>query len=343
MGNRTSTLIGDRTSTLAPDPTSTPLSPLERAVGHWLADGKAQGHSPRTLGNRRHLMAKVVWWLQHEAQAAPSLESLTAARIRAFMTYLREERPDGRFASDAPNVRHAARPSTVHTYYRCVRAFVNFSLAEGLLDETPLKNVKAPRVPNDQVQPLSAEQVQALVDVARRARAPERDVAIILLLVDTGMRVSEMCGLKVGDVDRMAGELTVLGKGNKKRRVYMGASARRALWRYLEADRKAARHDEPLFIGIGGNQRGGKMTPNGVFHLVQKMGVKAGLRDPAGCHKLRHTFAINFLRGGGNLFELQQLMGHTDLTVLRRYVALAESDLAQAHRSASPADRLGIR
>jgi site-specific recombinase XerD len=108
-------------------------------------------------------MAKFVGWLQHEAEAVPTLEALAPAPIRAFLTYLREERPDGRFASAASNVRHAARPSTVHTYYRCLRAFVKFCLAEGLLDETPLKNVKAPRVPNDQVQPLSADRPQRVV------------------------------------------------------------------------------------------------------------------------------------------------------------------------------------
>lgn len=327
-------------------PAAAPLaspSPLRRAVENWLADGKAQGHSERTLGNRRHLMEKFLWWLVNEEEAAPTLESLTPARIRAFQTYLREERPEGRFGSDTANARRTVRPSTVHTYYRCLRAFVNFSVAEGLLDETPLRNVKPPRVPNDQVAPFTAEQVQALVDAARRTRAAERDVALVLMLVDTGVRVSELCGLAVGEVDRSTGELTVLGKGNKRRRVYMGLAARRALWRYLEAERRHALPDEPLFISIGGNQPGAALLPNGVFQIIQKLGQAAGLREPAGCHRLRHTFAVSFLRSGGSVLELQKLLGHTDLTMTRRYVALAEADLARAHRGASPADNMKLR
>ena len=337
MSHRASTPQDDRASTLS-------RSPLERAVEHWLADGRAQGHSERTIGNRRHLMSKFVWWLWNEEETEPSLESLSPARIRLFLTYLREERPDGRFGSNAPTARRTVRPSTVHTYYRCLRAFVNFSIAEGLVKETPLKNVKPPKVPTDQVAPFSAEQVLSLLAAARQSRAPERDTAILSLLVDTGMRVSELCGLAVGDFDRMGGELSVLGKGNKRRRVYMGAAARRALWRYVEADRKHAQPEEPLFVGVGGNRRGTGMTPSGIFQIVQATGEKAGVKGVrCSPHTLRHTFAINFLREGGNLFELQQLMGHTNLTVLRRYVALAESDLAAAHRKASPLDRMGAR
>jgi integrase/recombinase XerD len=204
--------------------------------------------------------------------------------------------------------------------------------------------VKPPRVPDDQIQPLSREQVQALLDAVRRGHVPERDIAIIKVLVDTGVRVSELCSLRVDDVDRGAGELVVLGKGNKRRRVYMGKEARRALWRYLEMDRRQALADEPLFTAVGGFNAGAGLTPTGVRQMIKKAGSAASLIGVrASPHTLRHTFAVNFLRGGGNLFELQQLMGHTDLTVLRRYVALAEADLAQAHRMASPADRMKLR
>jgi site-specific recombinase XerD len=138
--------------------------------------------------------------------------------------------------------------------------------------------------------------------------------------------------------------MTVVGKGNKKRRVFMGLAARRAVWRYLESARQGALPDEPLFVSVGGNQPGAALLPNGVFQIVQKLGQSARLTDVRSSpHTLRHTFAVSFLRGGGNVLELQQLLGHTDLTMVRRYVALAEADLAQAHRAASPADRMKLR
>src|SRR5687768_16120118 len=86
------------------------------------------------------------------------------------------------------------------------------------------------------------------------------------------------------------------------------------------------------------------LTPDGVRLMMRKLGRAAGIQGVrVSPHTARHTFAVNFLRGGGNLFELQALMGHSDLTILRRYVALAENDLAQAHRQASPADRMKLR
>ncbi len=317
---------------------------LRTAVTAWLSDGKAQGWSQATILDRQSTMDRFCWWLEHVAQAELLLVSLDPDRIRQFLTYVREPNPTGRFGSNRARAKEEARPATVNAYFRILRAFSNWCLAEGYFRETPLKNVKAPKIPTDQIKPLNREQVQAMIDAARRSQAPTRNAAILLLLVDSGMRASEILGLVIGSVDRGSGELTVRGKGNKKRQVYLGANARRALWRYLDTERPDAQSDEPLFIGVGGHQPGTGMTHTGLYEVVRNAGELAGLQGVrCSPHSLRHSFAVNFLRGGGNLFELQQLMGHTDLTVLRRYVALSESDLAQAHRQASPADRMKLR
>lgn len=316
-------------------------SPLTHAVNGWLGDGRANGHSQRTLANRRHLMARFEWWLVNEQEAEPALSSLSPAVIRAFMTYLREERPEGRFGHLAKNGNNAgtARPSTVHTYYRCLRAFVNWCRAEEWIESTPLKNVKAPRVPEDALDHFSEPEMQALVNAARHNQTPNRDVAIILVLLDTGMRAGELCGLNVRDAEQQDSALTVLGKGNKKRKVYMSRTARLALWNYLHRDRNNPMPDEPLFVARGG----GRFSPNSLTQFVERTARHAGLKGAAGCHKIRRTFAISFLRQGGNLFELQRLMGHTDLTVLRRYVKYAETDLAATARRHSPVDGMNIR
>jgi site-specific recombinase XerD len=234
------------------------------------------------------MMEKLAWWLEHEADSRALRSNLSPATLRAFLAYTRTERPGGRYGSGQPNAKHAARPSTAQTYFGCIRAFVNIWLAEGLFTESPLANVKPPRVPKDQIQPLERAQVQALVDAARRSRAPERDVALVLLLVDTGMRVGELCGLTLADVDRGAGSLTVVGKGNKRRAVYMGMADRRALWRYLETDRRDATGDEPLFIAVGSGQTpDGGLTPNGVGQLLARLASAAGIQgvrcSPTAC------------------------------------------------------------
>jgi site-specific recombinase XerD len=233
-------------------------------------------------------MERFCWWLEHEQQTAPTLSALTPANIRAYLSYARRGCATGRYGSDHPAAAREARPATVATYFRVLRAFANFCLADGLLEETPFKNVGPPRVPVDQVQPFASEQVQALLDAVRRGRAPERDVALILVLVDTGMRVSELCSLTVGEVDRGTGEFRVTGKGNKRRRVYMGTNTRRALWLYLERDRRSALPDEPLFVSVGGHEPGGAMSPSGVRQILKKAGEKARLR---GVRCSPHTLA----------------------------------------------------
>lgn len=346
MADRTPPSSGTRTppSTISAPARALAPSPLMRAVDRWIGDGRAQGWSKRTLHDHYQNLERFCWWLVNEEEVSPTLDALSPARVRSFLAYLRQPAPGGRFGSAAPHVKREARPSTVFTYYRDLRAFVNFLLAEGLVEENPMRNVRAPRVPADQIQPLEPEQVQALVDAARRGRAAERDVALVMLLVDTGMRVSELCGLTVGDVDRGTGELMVTGKGNKRRRVYMGLACRRALWRYLEAERRQALSDEPLFVSIGGNTVGAGLTRAGVGHILKDLARAAGIVGVrCSPHSLRHTFAISFLRSGGNVLELQQLLGHTDLAMVRRYVALAEADLSRAHRQASPADRMRLK
>jgi len=123
---------------------------LSRCVDHWIADGQAAGWSSRTVDARRDMLAKFSWWLHHEG-AADRLDEISSETLRFFLAYLREEATDARWGGEALNASRPARPSTVDTYYRCLRAFFNFAVREGLLTVSPIGKVKPPRVPKDQV------------------------------------------------------------------------------------------------------------------------------------------------------------------------------------------------
>jgi len=324
-------------------PHTTGLS-IARLGEVWLQDGRAQGWSPATVNDRRLALKRFCWWLEHEACLPSILDNVTTQVVREFLIYAREPSPNGRYGSSNSCAHRPARPATVNAYYRILRAFLNFCIEEGHLQDSPLQHVKAPRVPVDQVQPFSQEQVEALLNAANRSRNGERDATVILVLLDTGLRVSELCTLRIGDIEYGDGELRVTGKGDKQRTVYLGRATRRALWNYIERCRTGAHADEPLFLSTGGTQSGTALTPSGVRRAVAYAGERAriaGVRCSP--HTLRHTFAVSFIRNGGNLFQLQQLMGHTDLTVLRKYVLLAEADLAEAHHKSSPVDGMRIR
>ncbi|MGV3723349.1 MAG: tyrosine-type recombinase/integrase [Actinomycetota bacterium] len=314
---------------------------LSRCAALWIADGQAAGWSPNTLGARRDMLRKFGWWLG-EQKLSDNLADIDAGTIRLFLAHLRDT-SGARWGEASPNTQKAARPSTVDTYYRCLRAFFNFTIREGLIFDSPIAKVSPTRIPKDQIKPFTPEQAQSLVDAAKKSQHPERDTALVLVLLDTGLRVSELVSLTVGDIDPDTKELTVIGKGNKTRSVYLSPSVRRALWRYAANERRLASEDEPLFVASRGRRTDAGLTTSGVGQLFRRLGSAAGLRNVrCSPHTARHYYALSMLRNGANLFELQRLMGHEDLTMLRRYVALAESDLAQVHRRASPAARLKV-
>lgn len=159
------------------------------------------------------------------------------------------------------------------------------------------------------------------------------DRAIILMLVDTGIRAQELCDLLVKDYDNKLGRLRVRhGKGNKSRPVFKGESGRKAPWRCL-ADRGVLKPEEPLFV----TRSGTPLEPNALWHMIERCAARAGV-ERANIHRFRHMFAINFLRNGGSFLDMQRMLGHEQLNTVRIYASLAESDLQEAQRKASPAD-----
>jgi len=166
----------------------------------------------------------------------------------------------------------------------------------------------------------------------------DRDRALILVLLDTGARASEICadprhnasGALIRDYDPRNATLQVIGKGNKERLLLLSSATQKALWRYLSS-RPDRIPEENLFI----TRSGEPLTSTALLHLLKALGKQAGVPD---CHphRFRHTFAITFLRNGGRVLELQQLLGHTTITMVQHYVNLAQVDLDMAMKRASP-------
>lgn len=224
---------------------------------------------------------------------------------------------------------------TQNNVARAIRAFFNFCVAEKLLPSSPMANIKLPKVERKVIQSLTTKEVRRIL----RACAHERDTAIVLFILDTGVRASELIALNVGDFDSETGTTTVRrGKGQKQRVIHCSLRTRREIARYL-LERERPGKGEPLFAAI--KPAGERLTLSGIVQLFKRLSEASGV---AGCqaHNLRRTFAIECLRNGMNIFILAKLMGHSDISVLRPYLALVEHDLQAAHAKASPVDKLRV-
>jgi integrase/recombinase XerD len=160
--------------------------------------------------------------------------------------------------------------------------------------------------------------------------------AIIMLLLDTGLRASETCSISIKDIHLKEGYIIVFGKGDKERRVEFGPRTGQAIWKYLTSRGKTEPH-EALFI----SRTGYRLSRDHLAGRVHALGVKAGVEN---CHphRFRHTFAVMFMRNGGSSLALQRLLGHSTMEMVRQYVKLSDVDLAQAHRRASPVENLRL-
>jgi site-specific recombinase XerD len=210
-----------------------------------------------------------------------------------------------------------------------LKAFGNWCAAEEIAQGAGFRALRRPKVPRRLIAPFSDPELRSLL-----ALADDRERALALVFLDTGLRLSELASLRVGDV-RPDGTLHVMGKGAKERIVPIGSTARRGLVRYL-ATRDGLLPTDPLFT----SRRRTGLTARGVQQAIARLGRRAGVGTRCSPHTFRHTFARGYLVNGGDVFSLQQILGHTTLDMVRRYVTLSEADLVARHRSASPADRL---
>ena len=224
---------------------------------------------------------------------------------------------------------------TVQRHLVSIKAFFNWACEEGFIVYPPTHGVRVGGIVNKVVRSLSEDEIRRLLEAVKAGSSAleVRNCAIVHILLDCGLRISELMNLKLGDVNQQRGVLRVRGKGYKERLVRMGFGTQKALWKYMVMRQGAT-------DWLWENDEGNKYDKSGVQHWLKVFGKRRlGIRLYA--HLLRHTFAISFLRNGGNVFALQAALGHSSLEMTRRYCqALGFEDVFKAHEIASPVDNI---
>lgn len=247
-------------------------------------------------------------WLTE--QQVMDLRAVTPNHIRAYLV-LRQE--DG------------AAPHYMHGIARALRTFFRFCVSEEWLAASPMRNIAMPRLPKTILPAFGMEETQALL----KAASDEREKAVLLFLLDTGVRAQDFVMLRGGDIELKTGAVHVReGKGAKDRIVYLGSKSLRALLRYY-MQRGVPESGAAIWVGEREPHR--PLTYSGLAQLLRRVGRKAGVSHCA-AHTFRRTFALQCLRNGMNIYSLRRLMGHEDIDVLKQYLDLLGSDDADAHR-----------
>jgi len=231
-------------------------------------------------------------------------------------------------------------PCTIRDHVETIKALFTWLSEEGYTETNKLEMLKYPKVPKKYVEVLSDEEIRKVLSIIDQdSPAGARNAAIMVTFLDTGLRVAELVNLKMGDARIEQGYLKVMGKGSRERMVPIGVSTQRILLRYVLRYRPEPAHAEADNFFLTSYRK--PMTVNTVHLMLKRLGAAAGVKR-LHAHLCRHTFATKYLLNGGDVFSLQQILGHSSLEMVRRYVTLASAQVSVQHKKFSPMDRMGL-
>lgn len=305
--------------------------PLDRLVEEYLLVCRTEGKSPKTLRGYREKLGRFCRWLNG------NLGDFTLQAVRTYIGELQGARKyEGHPYSP---VQDAGLSSvTIKGHVVVLKGFATWLCEEEYTDENVLGRLKPPKAARKVMATLSESEVSKILScIERGTLTGHRNEAIVLLLLDTGLRCAELVGLRMDDLFLGDQCLKVMGKGQKERIVPFGDRTARALLRYLNL--------RPQVHGCGKvffNRDGGPLTENAVKMVFERLAVKAGI-PRLHIHLLRHTMATNYLVSGENPIKLQRILGHETLEMTRRYVDMVAVQLAVTESRQSPVDRMHLK
>ena len=319
---------------------------IERAIEDYLLDHEGGNSSRKTLQWHQTALGLLQLYLKEERDIT-LVGEIDAPDINAWFAHMRK----------SPSSRGKPRSErTIQTYARSARAFFHWLVRRETIERNPFDRVVFPKVGKPLIRTIEPDEFERLLLACTPPgevgplvdRAAARNRAILWVLYDTGIRLSELCGLQLADLDRRNGLLIVKGKGSKERRIALGNNCQRNLLYYL--DRHRPDEEELTEWGNGDehhvflSETRLPLTINGVTLLFARIRKRSGITDKRiSPHIFRHTFAIRYLVLGNDPFSLQELLGHEDMTTVKNYMYMNDETIQSQKRKYSPGDHLPTR
>jgi site-specific recombinase XerD len=306
---------------------------LQNLIQGFKISCQTEGKSPRTIRWYNIFLEKFRIFLEQNGLPA-CVDQLDKAHVRQFILHLQQE-------ARTPRTNRHLSGATVQGYVRTLKAFFAWLTREEYISANLMTKIPVPKAETKVVATFSHGQIQSLFrECPSSNRSGTRNMLIMLLLIDCGLRVSELVGIDIDDIYLEEGIIRIRkAKGSKERYVPVGSVTKKFLWKYMNTNRPRplSQHINRLLL----NGKGLPFTDNGVQQMLRRYGKKAGLTGVrCSPHTFRHTFAKDYLMNGGDIFSLQKILGHSSLASVRIYLNLFAADVKKQHQRFSPVDNL---
>ncbi|MGB2814345.1 MAG: tyrosine-type recombinase/integrase [Dehalococcoidales bacterium] len=309
---------------------------LDTLIDRYRLSNTADGKSPKTI-EWYDAMLRAYSRYAEQTFGNNSLNHLKRDDVRSYILYLREKT---RFQNHPHNHsdNQPLSSRTIQGHIRTLKAFSTWVFDEGYTSENVLRDMKLPKAAATIIEPLSKEEIARIfssIDV--KTSIGMRDHTILAIFLDTGLRASELANIRMDHISLETGLIKVMGKGSRERIVPIGKFVQLTLLEYIKRIRPGLGQTDTdhLFLSSGGRP----LSVNTVKLLFQRLKKSTGI-SKLHAHLCRHTFAINYLMNGGDIFSLKEILGHRSLDMVNHYLHFTSHQIAIQHHKFSPMDRL---
>lgn len=320
--------------------TALPSVTFEQATRLFCDVKRAQNLKPKTMKGYESNIRYFHEWLEENHQEL-GVRDIGASTIREYMLWCANEKiqyDDHPLKGNEEN-KQGLSPASVNVRLRALKVFFNTLFEEEVINKNPAANIKLMKTEEDTVQPLTEEEIRKLLDsLDTNYYHYFRDYILILLMLDTGMRLNEACSLEVKEVDLVARQIVLPASKNKNRktRVLPLSTETNRLLLQLITENKGYFNTEYVFV----TNTGDKLDEKTVQWAFTKYAKKAGIERRFSPHVLRHNFAKMCALNGMDIFTLMRIMGHADISTTRKYVQVSDEDVREKHNMYSPLQKI---